>query len=473
MLKRMQHILCIVLIFFCISGCGSGTSLDLSGTLNDPSRFVWGSNETTASLGDVGLFYVDGKLLRFYDMEAQQSFVLCSRANCMHNSDSCAAYFPLTVWGGSAESLAQIGSFLYCTYYSGAASIDELSDAETGSAIWLLRIDPSDGSRKVLASFPTMYNAAENDGAFFASSIGTVQYCGGYAWFDLQMRQQDTEETQGASFSQLCGVDLETGEITELNQYDGYTYSFSAIGPDKIYYTRRRDTVALMTQDEFYASKNDTGGGAGKVTVDGNTFDDYSPYWVWHTNHYPDEYEILEYEISTGQIDTLFSGLTVPVSHPLGAVMQYDPFHVYGCFEGRTLGIEYIPDEAGNYYTQRLNCFLLDHETGERENVLELENGGLLAIAQGYQGNLVFPDGRLFYIQYRDNSADIYVLDLNTGESTFLFNDDPAITFRIFGEYNGGFFGKHKDHQDAMSSYWISEADFYAGNLDSAIRYQL
>lgn len=150
------------------------------------------------------------------------------------------------------------------------------------------------------------------------------------------------------------------------------------------------------------------------------------------------------------------------------------PYRVVGEYNGKMLYEENLPDEAGQYSDPYHSAYyLMDLSTSEKELLLELKHGSTLWIAQGYHSNQVFPDGTLLYMNYHEDKADIYSLDLNTGESTFLFTDDEAITFRIFGEYNGGFFGKHKDHQDDMRFYWISKEDFYAGNLDAAIMYQL
>lgn len=141
---------------------------------------------------------------------------------------------------------------------------------------------------------------------------------------------------------------------------------------------------------------------------------------------------------------------------------------------------EFIPEPDGEYVQgmdvkgRRCVLYMWDPSDGSKEVVAELERGSTLAIAQGSSINSFFADGTFFYLDnMNEKTADIWRYDANTGTSSYLFTDDVAITFRIIGEYNGGYIGKHKDHQANEGFYWISKEDFYAGNLDAMVHYDV
>lgn len=469
----MRNIVSVFLAFYLImsllAGCEdsiNGTLLDLTDIKTNPSRIIHGAQEDIdASLGDIGLFYSENCLLKYFDFTTEQAYILCSNANCTHKSEECSAYFERNVYGESACSVAQIDGYVYCTYVN--AVLDSIDDPTAEKAIQLLQIDLSNGIRTVIASFPCVFNATEEDENFYATSISNVYYCNGHAWFSLSMQQRGTIDTPGLEYKQLTGVNLATGQVIALNGYDDYSYTIDNICVDTVYFSSKRDLVPMLTIEDYY----ELYASDGTVTIDGNVFTDYyMDYWVWHTNEYSDEYTIFAYHISTGSIETVYSNTTIKVENG-----QLPQLTVYGEWEGKLLCREFLSDEKGNYSSiYHAGLYLLDLTDGTKEEIVSFENGGALTVAQGTTGNLIFTDGTFFYAELTTkNTADIYVYDFNTRESTFLFTDDAAITFRIYGEHNDGFIGKHKDYQDDMSFYWISKEDFYAGNLDAAIKYQL
>ncbi len=451
---------CVIVLV--LAGCGSpGSVIDLSGVKTNSQRFVWGSNsDITASLGESALFYMKDCLICYYDLEEEEEYILCGKANCRHTSTECSAYFPCNLIGQSADNVAQIDEYIYCTYLS--ATLDASESSEFANAVQVLRIDPATGARKAIASFPYFHDAADEAQAFCATSIGAVQYCNGYAWFDLNLQQRGALEQQGLSFTQLCGVNLETEELICLNQYDNCYYSFDAICADTVFYTRFRDTVPLLSENEFYEMATEEG----TVTIDGVAYESYMDYYSWHWRNTPDEYGIYAYHVETGETQLILGG----TSEFIQGSYQI-PYEIYGAFDGKVLCSALVPDEteSDEYHTE---VYLLNPANGEREKLVEWKQGGCLSIAQGYKPNLVFSDGTFFYADNMNGeTADLYAYDLNAGTSTYLFTDDAAITFRIFGEYQDGYFGKHKDHQYQEGYYWISKEDFYAGNLDTMVHY--
>lgn len=463
-----QKLMCVILAISAVAmltGCTPGGGLDLSQTEANPNRFVWGSlSDIDVSLGDVGLFYPSGSTLRYYDMEAKQEYILCSRPNCRHMSDDCPAYFQKNLAGDSADYVAQIGEYIYLTYNS--ATPDNWAETEVEKSIMLIRVNPNDGTRTILASWPTQLSAAQTQADFYAYSIRNVGYCGGWAWFCLGMTQQSSMERKGLQYDQITGVELATGKQVILNGGDGWEYSIVSQCMEHLYYRRLRDTEHQLTMDEFYELADE----AGVVTIEGITMTEYHEYQTWFWQKKPREYELLSYSMETGEEKVLFSGLTIKEQGYGGG-----PYTVLGEYNGKALVEERVPDAEGGYSNSfHRRYFLLNPETGETEVLFESENAAALDIAQGHSANCVFPDGKFFHARnITEETAEIWRYDLSTGEELFLFTDDRLITFRIYGPYNSGYFGKHKDHQYQEGFYWISEEDFYAGNLDAMIHYDV
>ncbi len=456
--NNVKRLLCMLLMMI-LTGCGINQSsvLDLSEIRTDPSRVIWGASEDSApSLGDVGLFYIEDCVLMFYDLDLDESYILCGKANCRHNSEKCNAYFPRDIYGVSASNVAQLDGYLYCTYNT--TSLDNYNDPAAVKELQLLRIDLGSGERKEIAAFPAAYNAAEDTDSYYATSINSLEYCNGFAWFSLSLY----ENSAGTSYEQLTGVNLDSGEIVILNENDGNEYSISKVCSDSLYYTRRKDTVPLISQNEFYQLRDVNG----TVTIDGNTFREYQEYWICHVNDIPDEYTIFRFRLSDGLSTPVFSGETIYMDDT-----QCIPYKIWGEWRDKTVYKMNIPDQDGTYSNKyHSGIFLLDTDTGENNLVLELENGDGLSIAGS--GARILSDGKLLYAEnINDKTADIRMYNFVTGETAELFTDDWRITFRIYGEWADGYIGIHKDHQTQNGYYWISKEDFYAGNLDAMVHY--
>ena len=476
-MKKWKLISVCLLTLALLSGCGRSTLLDLNGVETDPLRAVNGATtglgaSLSVSVGDFGLFYSQGNLLKFYDTEAREEYVLCARANCTHTSEKCPAYFTQSVDFTSAESVAQIDGYIYCTHLTTNSS--NRTDRKAVHEYQLLRIDPSTGERKTIASFPRNPGITPgHEEEFFASAIDVADYCNRYAWFELTMSQpvKADDDAVFLDYTQVTGVNLETGEVIVLNGYDEYSYSLEAVDSDYVFFTKSRDTVPLLSEADFYALYDENTGGA---AIEGTVYASYHDYWMWQVNECPDEETLYYYELATGEVHEIYSGLTTKIDWTQCSLVE-----VEGEYNGRIMLREYIPEDNGEYLQgkvkgRRCVLYMWDPTDGSKELVAELERGSTLYIAQGSRINSFFADGTFFYLEnMNEETADIWVYDANTGTSTYLFTDDVAITFRIFGEYNGGYIGKHKDHQSNEGFYWISKKDFYAGSLDAMIHYDL
>ena len=133
--------------------------------------------------------------------------------------------------------------------------------------------------------------------------------------------------------------------------------------------------------------------------------------------------------------------------------------------------MDILPDENGEYRYRNQQFSVYDLSDGSKTVLAAAECDGL-AIAQGHKVNFVLPDGMFYFgVKNEDSSKDIYGIDLNTGEVRYLFTDIERITFRIYGVYNGGYFGRLSTKPDEDAFYWISKEDFCSGNMDAAVCY--
>ena len=463
-MKKKMFVLLLALALL-LTGCGAGSvTLDLSGVKTDPERLVAGSfSDVDVSLGDVGLFYPLDNTLRYYDLEKREEYILCPRANCMHNSSDCIAYFASNLVGESAKGVAQIDQYIYCFYFG--ISLEDYAN-NSPKAVQLLRIDPNKGTREAVASFPCAMIVAdgETDEQFYANGVSEISYCNGWAWCYLDMRQSYGLDEQ-LDYSQLTGINLETGEVVALNGYDDLYYNFMMITADNVYYRTIRETPQL-TEAEWYDRFGDEPG-----TIDGNSFDSWFDYWCWHVNHTTKEYCYYAYNIASGETTLLTRCGTVLVSEIGRGEWQSPPWYLEGVYDGRVLLKELVPDEAGAYaYYSHTAFSLLDPVTGEMERVEALDNTYSYSVYT--MGNNILSDGSYYYCKRTSaDTIDVWLYNFSTGENRFLFTDNANWTFMIYGEYNAGYFGKHREHQYLEGYYWISKEDFLAGNLDAMVHY--
>ncbi len=453
-MKKIQWIFVLLFVLFYLTGCTNGIGLELS-EQHDPQRFIWGGTDWNASIGEAGWFFVEGEQICFYDPNEKKDYILCSKANCSHDSDSCGAYFQLDRSEQGATGLIQAGRYLYLFRPNGR-SFEALIDEEIEQTVDLVRVEPSTGQQKVVVSFPAAYDRAHPEDAY-VSSIGVVQYCNGWLWAEMSMTQRAGEDATDYS-DILVGIQLEREEIVYLNEFNSSCeVSLEMVGPERVYYRIRQYDVPPMPVYEFSRILAENG----TVEHDGQSFIDYFEYctWCWGQGR-TFSYYIHELDGETQLLGTHHGD-------------NFIPWSIYGEYEDCVVIREYADGIRPGAEGQHFRVFLMNLETGERTDVLEIKAGGALDVAQGYDAGDVFSDGRMFYADnMTESSAEIYCYDFKTGESTYLFTDDPAITFRIFGQYNGGYIGKHKDHQDDGSYYWISEEDFFAGNLDAMVRHE-
>lgn len=433
---RKLNICMVILLATLLSGCEN----DFSGIANNPdtNSVIYGSyKDLNVSYGPDGLFYSEGSLVKYYDIAAEHSYILCSKTNCRHNSSVCNAWFDTKDEMSFIDGVGEIGNMVYCVYFNTDTMAYEL-----------YCLSPNEDTRKRIGSIPVFYyqDGSDNSPIFF-SNLNNTYYCNGKAWLDFSVSCEDS------SYYIVAGIDLKTGNTCFVGENDGWQMDLSLITEKYLCFTKQRSVHPELTIDEYYKTY-----GEGDAVIGDNVFKNYDDYWTWYTTSNTDtEYAYWLYDIEKDEMYLIDSF----VSSSLHLILGFYDDHI-------------LSYDSENDIDHVVNINLYDVKTGEKTMLMKIENGSTLAIAQGYASNCVLDEGFFFYSKYIDSErTQIHKYNIKTGEDIFLFEDSRNITFRIFDEYEDGFFGKMIDKQDTMTFYWISYMDFYDGKLDNAVKYQL
>lgn len=136
---RCAMIVLILIMAFCFSSCGRRIGENV--ITGSRSSTVYGASQSagTASTYQVcesGIVYLSDQLARYYDFEADQNYILCNRANCMHRDEKCLAF---AADDQAVTGLAYFQDAIYMVRRNSKAARYEL-----------LRFDPASGSQKVI-----------------------------------------------------------------------------------------------------------------------------------------------------------------------------------------------------------------------------------------------------------------------------------------------------------------------------------
>jgi hypothetical protein len=443
------------MLLLLLTGCKSGyNAANLTGGIELTSDAILAGGPYIASLGEDGLFYCNGNLLYYYDLESQQSYVLCDKANCSHDYEACNAYFPSYTYGSTLGNVAEYNGMVYCTWLN--------AETEEDASYELIRIDVQNGGvRTVVASFPLLYRSfnMENDESIYgwnAASMGNVYFCGDYAWINALGILNYNDDC----YDCWIRVDLNTGEQQEYLKHDttgdfGDVVQMSFITQDYLFYSTTSYEGEHLDEDAFIEKYGEDG----NYELYGQTGTGYDDYWVTVVNNCPKAYGFYAYRLSDDtevELDagTLDFGTIIP-----NAIIGYE--------DGKILF-----EETDYSNSTPVKIWSIDPDTLERTQLLQLE-GSVLNIS--YDGNCVLSDGTLLYQTDTDNPdiTSIYFYDLAIGESTHLYDSDTLLPFQIYYEVNGGYLGQRSDEEDLLIYDWISKEDYEAGNFDQMTTYKL
>ena len=356
-----------------------------------------------------GYYEIMDGLINFVSYDTGDRYIVCSRPNCKHKDGNCAA----KAWYLGTLGLARYQNHMYIIKHNAPEYSYTLSSFDLDGENQKEIITLSCGDKK-------------QDG-WHMVDVSQVYYCSNVAWCDVRYEYIENGEFTDCC-RQLVGYQLDTGEKIELTQIhktgDGVDnpFSYKWISEDKI------------------------------VIEDYNTK------------------SIFIYDMSSRTMDTYTEQQMREALETLGEDLSDCP-----AADIRFIG--YVK-ETGMYYFQVFGYSDSTNENTVRNIVFSWDldssgailadfgGGGIIFQMVGYTQTMIVDDTDILYSVDLDNERGmIYRLDLISGESRQLFEDDTHITFRIL--YCGqDFYIGTLDEGDRLCR--ISKEDFDKGNLSAA-----
>lgn len=473
MKKKLFMLLCFFLIILSVAivlfarNNKYNASIGIKENLESARQCIWGARrDIDPSIGDGSLLFFDdrndGTRIMYYDVKTEKSRVFCTRPNCKHNDEKCPAFFQGAESGEDIFDAAQIGRYVYCVYYSNPGGTLDHSKDE----IQLLRIDPYENTRTVVASFKNVLAAEPDDSAQYVKQIDSVTYSEGYMWCKLRMKRSDGLTQQHMSHSVPCCIDLSDGKVTIFKAEEGFERTFIAsYDPHYVITSSEHYEGVKVTPDDY--DKLDS-----LIVENSALYFDYDNYLNVYAEKHGGTCRLSVTDITSGDKKVLCEDEMVLLTYYDGKKLGYAPKRqIQGMYCGVAVIREYIPDSSGEYCLDHFQIQTIDLNNGTIDTVYETTSGILLTIAQSHSVNGVLADGMLYFgDNVDDESFDMMCLDMNTGKVQYLYKDRRAVSFLLYGLWGDGYCGKLAIDQDNF--YWISIEDFRKGEFKNAVRYR-
>lgn len=424
-MKKWALIFLLVFIPFILGGCKLSISedWDSDALAND---FVSGKAVSSEiCVHEKGVFYLSGELLCYYDYNSDQSFILCSRPNCSHNDTECVAYA-----GESAVGFAMYGDYAF--YFRPVSE----------SLSWeLIRVNIQEQICDIVCTFGIPSVSLDQ---WYVYNVDCVYYNEGYAWAKLHMLYTPAEPTgYNDNGIQMVAINLSTGDLHELTDplmdmrdYDGITWRI--FSDTYVGYEIEQFTPRLMTGDEYeeYCKDNPT---------ETRTYFDYLAETTQNSPY--ERYWLVD--IASMSQRVLYEG--------------YDINSLIWA-KGEVLAARVNDGSTETYYQVSIDGKLGDE-------VFSITNGGALGWFHGEATMRLYDNDSILYLVYEgDERCKIYKYSLETGESTYLFEDDRHVSFRLVGQTSDKLIGKINESSQLA---WIYKEDYENGNFDAIHKFNL
>ena len=173
-----------------------------------PIRFL-GEGMPLGDGNEAGYYYLSHREdasfnIKYVDYASCTEIYLCSRPECTHDNESCAAWRP---YCGSEGSAIPIGENLYLMFYGSQVPADHARYGELAKLhIEKAGLDGSDARQLVsLPASASLSGGLATDGQYLYMAVMTVE---------------KTENDETRCFWQICAVDLQNGGIAKSETMD-------------------------------------------------------------------------------------------------------------------------------------------------------------------------------------------------------------------------------------------------------------
>lgn len=451
---KIVPIFCILFLF---TGCSSEKDISAAAiqaeTQMNPVLGADGLAETY-SVSNQGIVYAEDNHVKYYDFSDEESYILCGRVNCTHDSETCSA------WCNSY--IDTVGFALYQNnFYMFRKNPEE-------NTYDLICMDATGNNQKVIAQIDI---GKAEEGAWIATRLYNVYYYGDMAWISVNY-QYVTKKEEARECIVYMGINLQDGKMTKVNEPiltdTDSVYSMEGIIKGKPVLLKRQANLKILSEKEF-ESEYESGAFAGEIEGKEDLYYNYLYIWYPRNCGYTDTYIV--YDPISGEETILEIAPALMSFGEDGNVESILPKYIFlGEYNGKLLCEE--PD-----YTSHERVFLWDIENENQEDILEVENGGIVAAESGSILSVLYDSSKFLYsINTEDGRAQIFEYDISKGENRGLFEDERNISFRIIREVQDSFIGKiYTLTATGMRHeiYMISKEDYYSGNIKKAKKLKL
>lgn len=448
-------ILVSVLSFY---ACGE-KSLPVEIEKTDSDTVVQGADDSgTLSVGKNGVFRIRENHLLFFDYDSEGEYVICSRANCRHNDESCSGWY--SGYHG-ALGLAEYGGSLYCFIKNDKQNLYEF-----------IRMNRDGTQRKTIAELDCGDSAPGNWELNF--SVSEFYYAGNkvITILDWKYNPADDKE-QEVQTSQCIAIDLQSGELIEItDRVKGeVNCNIDAVSKDYCVANVTGYEETLLTEKAFYEKyENGEFDSNGEIKKAENPYDAYYDWYVNHTNQW---YRIILFDLTVEKASLLQEGSLERRRDDNGEVYAISqPFNVCSLYKDTVIIDTYeeaVIEDEGALGTVKNKVYKWDIKSGEKELLLSLDNGYVFDAGGINAGIIVDHDVLLFLKRKPELKADYYSYNLKTGERKLLYELERNVPYRITGETEDSFIYYTVD-DTKKSMYMMKKADYYKGNFENSVR---
>lgn len=459
-MKIKKLLLCVIINICSISliSCSSpGNISDTTLQIQADDPVVYGANGwgDSYSINESGILYGKDNTLRYYDINAGESYILCGKANCAHSDDECGAWFD------NVESVAGIA------LYNGKIYLSKKNPQK--NTFDLISMNATGEEQKTLMSLE-IGNVQNN--SWVLASIEDTYYCSDYAIVGLNYNyvEDSLSQAENINCKQYLIVDLSSGETTAINERtkDSIEYKLVGVSEKNILFRKLSNEVSKFSETEFVQKYKD--GDFKSESFFSNDLE--QSYFDYVNKWYPANCKRTEtycyYDLESKK-EIILEATDAKITYDENGYQtgELAKYLIIGTYNDNYLVSE--PD----WENRSESISLWDIYNNHKTNILVLENGGTLAWEKGSAGLNIFDNGKFLYCIYKEGGeAEVHLYDLDSNKDQYLFSDNANISFRIIDDTQEFFIGKiYTDF--GYEVYKIRKDDYYRGYVDKAVQINL
>ncbi len=421
---------------------------------SDEKGVVGGVNEMLPAycVTDHGMLYGKNNTIRYMDLNTDKEYILCDKANCLHLTTNCSAYYGNAL---KMTGLALYGDKVYYFDYD-----------QEGNSYNFIKMDTDGNNKKILAKIDL---GDYKEGNWKFSSIQNAVYSDDMVWVE-STSEYISEDLGNPSCRQWFGIQLDTGKITYLSELNLEESDCDILGfmDNKLLLAKRWANVKKLSKDEFEEQYKK---GVFEGKLEGTAWDYYYEYannWFFHNGDFREAYYV--YDVDKKE-EKLLEELPARIIYKEDGYSQggFYNYLSYGEYDGGFL-CEEVAGSWDEFEQYELNIFKWNLEDGSKTNVIHMEKAGIMGSSDSYHH--IIDDKYVLLKQHKENDVkEIGMMDLDNGSVQPLFEQSGDVSYQFVGtssdyyvikdEYSTNFFGAKE------KIYKIKKEDYKKGKLNN------